>query len=186
MMNLNKLSILSIVAVLVFVFPVFAVSQEGEPFKALQEQIDELRQQINNIQGYPIKAYSARSHYDNMPQSEEWVPVITLSLPEGDFIMTITMMATFFHDGSYNSDYQTFVDCICVDQDEEEIQGCGLAGGVTGAENLAVTFEQPLFEETNVTTLYCRHSSWSDDPMTIHGLQWTAIKVDELDIQIEQ
>ena len=195
-MNYNRLAIIFIVVTAIFVMPLLNLAHDaafaddttvpGKPFKVLQDQIDDLQQQINNMPTGKVKAYSARSHYTNMPQSEDRIPVITLSLPEGKFIMTITMLATFFHEGIYNANYQTFVDCVCVDQYGAEIQGCGISGGVTGIETLAVTFEQPLFETTNVITLCCKHGSWSDDPMTINGLTWTAIKVDELDIQTEQ
>ncbi|MGV7224987.1 MAG: hypothetical protein ACQ9MH_26165 [Nitrospinales bacterium] len=128
-----------------------------------------------------LRAYNVRNHYEDLPQLGERVPIITLSLPDGNFIMTITMGARFFVNGVYNADYQSFVDCVCVDQNGSEIQGCGISGGVTGIVTLANNFAQPLFAPTTVT-LKCKHESWSDDPMSIN-ISWTAIEVDELFIQ---
>ncbi|CAB1057870.1 hypothetical protein D1BOALGB6SA_2626 [Olavius sp. associated proteobacterium Delta 1] len=59
-MNFNRLGIISLIAAVVFVLPLFAAAQDvvlrsdgkvrGRPFKVLQQQIDDLQQQINAIQ----------------------------------------------------------------------------------------------------------------------------------------
>jgi len=42
-----------VLVVLVLLLPVVAYAAEGQPFKALQQQIDELKQQLQNIQLIP-------------------------------------------------------------------------------------------------------------------------------------
>ena len=164
------------------------VTAGGVPFEALQRQIDDLQQQINDIQiqNSYTKAYTNSSHLNQFPQDKE-MKIISLSLPEGKFIMTIVMGATFFHDGLYNSDYQTYLGCDFVDENDNLVTGYKFGGGVTGAETLANTIPLTLYEATNIT-LNCSHSCGYDDPVPndpmSFSIVWTAIEVDEIENQV--
>jgi len=60
-MNLNRLAIISLTTAIIFVLPLFAVAQNGKPFQALQEQIDDLQQQLEAVQTGPVKAYVTKN-----------------------------------------------------------------------------------------------------------------------------
>lgn len=100
-MNYNRVTIISILVTAIFVMPLFSFAAEetvpGAPFQALQEQIDELWQHINNMPTGEVKAYSGKQImnfpplYLNQPAN-----VITLDLPKGNYISTTTVNAAYF------------------------------------------------------------------------------------------
>ena len=185
-MNYKSITIISIIVTAIFVMPLFSFAWPGRPFQVLQNQIDDLQQQINDIQTGSVKAYTNSSHLNLFPQDEER-DIITLSLPEGEFIMTIVMGATFFHGGLYDADYHTYLHCDFVDEEGEKVTGYGFGGGVVGHESLASNIPLTLFEATDIT-LRCSHNCGYDDPTPndpmSFSIVWTAIEVDEMDNQI--
>jgi hypothetical protein len=189
------ITITSLIFIVAFVFSVNLFAQDltlttdgkvpGKPFEALQQQIDALQIQINDVNN-PVLAFTNSSYLDEFPQ-DTTMDIINLDLPAGHFIMTITMGASFFHDGVYNADYHTYMHCDFVDDEGSLVTGYGFGGGFTGHDSLAKTIPISIDEPTNII-LRCEHSCGYDDPLPndplSYSIEWNAIKVDDLNNQV--
>jgi hypothetical protein len=116
--------------------------------------------------------------------NDEPQPVMELTLPEGDYISTITIHASYYIDGYYPKDEHAYIDCY-----SEKDDGAPVAGdfGTTlqGQETTSLTFPISLDEDGEVIT-YCEvgHISEDTQKITINRGNWTAIQVDTLDRQL--
>jgi hypothetical protein len=182
-MKSNKLSVIFIFACAVFVSPFFAFAQDsvnGLPFQALQEQIEALQEQVEALQTGPVKAYVTKNGAINLDPNTDY-QIMTLTLPEGLYIYTITITA------SYSLDSQTFLICSFLYEGEPSTMGHTIGGQVNGMDTHALTTEDEIYHviggETEVT-LTCSHDPWdSGENMDINTAVWTAIKVGELERQ---
>lgn len=150
--------------------------------------IDALESRITALENKTPKGFNARLllAINDIPQSETRIPVATLTLPPGDYIMTLSMGATYFYQGTFDPAYETFVDCVCVDPGGSEIGGCGISASVAGGKTFTKTFGQWTNDDIPAITLKCKHNARAgSDSMDINFFSWTAIKVDELDIQAQ-
>lgn len=150
--------------------------------------IQALESRIADLENKTPKGFNARllMAINDIAQSETRIPVATLTLPPGDYIMTLSMGATYFYQGTFNPAYETYVDCVCVGPGGSEIGGCGLSESVAGSKTFTVTFGQWTNDDLPSITLQCKHNSMEgSDTMDINHLSWTAIRVDELDIQAQ-
>jgi len=185
-MKLNRLAIISLTAAIIFVLPLFAVAQNGKPFQALQEQIDDLQQQLEAVQTGPVKAYVTKNGaIDLTPNIDH--SVMTLTLPEGKYIYTITIQASYYPNDLYNPLSQTFLECSFLYDNEPSGLGHHVGGGVNGTDTHALTTEDeitPMFGDEVEVTLVCEHEPFdTGETMTINSAVWTAIKVGEIDRQ---
>jgi hypothetical protein len=192
-MNLNKFVILSLIACAVLGLSLLAVAQDviltpdgkvpGKPFEALQQEIDDLQQQINDMQTGTVSAYETKSNVGYISSGEEnAVDVLTLSLPAGIFINTITLNANWYPGDMYVHDSFTDLYCEFVDPHGNSVTGDPVEEMVNGtdilAKTLALTPSEPM-----VVILSCWHRPKRGDegePIRMGNAVWTAIKVDEL------
>jgi hypothetical protein len=185
-MKLNKLAILYLIAGAVFILPFLAVAKDtvsGRPFQALQEQIDALQEQIDALQTGPVKAYVTKNGAENLTDLNPLVDydVMTLSLPKGKYIYTITIQASYYPNGIYDPNSQTFLDCWFLYSNDQPGLGHHIGGGVNGTDMLALTTEEEIYEDETEVTLVCNHDPFdSGETVTINSTVWTTIKVGEL------
>jgi hypothetical protein len=179
---------------LVFTWPIIAVGEDvvltsdgkvpGKPFQALQQQIDELQQQIDDIHVGIVKAYVTKNGDIELAPDEK-VDVMTLSLPEGKYINTITIGAGYpppWQDDSSSS----FLECAFVDSQGFPVTGDLVGGNVFGLNSFAITLELEFsLPDTNDVVLQCKSDPLGDMEynMTIYHTEWTAIKVSEIERQ---
>ena len=162
------------------------VTADGVPFETLQQQIDDLQQQINDMQTGTVSAYVKKSNVGYiLPGEENAVDVLTLSLPAGIFINTITISANWYPDESYEPDSYTDLYCEFVDTDGNSVTGDPVGEMVNGTDIVAKTLElEP--HEPMVVILSCWHRPRIGDEgqrIRMGNAVWTAIKVDEVDRQ---
>lgn len=189
-MNLIRLFIIFLTLIAVIEFSSFANAVlAGQPFEVLQEQIDTLKQQLEALQTGPVKAYVTKkgTAFPTNLSPETDYHVMTLNLPEGMFIYTITITASYYPYGLYDYTSQTFLDCSFLYDMEQPLLGHHIGGGINGTDTLAITMEDEILpmqgNETEIT-LSCIHTPFDTDAtMTINSAIWTAIKVGELEIQ---
>ena len=194
-MNRTQVYILTIIAMVAFTWPMTAGGQDvgltsdgkvqGKPFVALQEQIDNLQLQINNIEAGLVKAYVTKNNIHGLPPGvENAVNLMSLNLPAGEYVTTMTIQASYYPGGVYDPDSQTFLACSFVDAEGNPVTGHLVGGGVNGTDTHAITMELTLFADTEVFCR-CMHDPFDDEEtMDINSAVWTAIKADEIDNQM--
>lgn len=189
-MNYKSVTIISIIVAAIFVLPLFSFAEDetvpGVPFQKLQEQIDDLQEQIDAVQTGPIKAYVGKQMMNFPPLGpDEIASVITLELPIGKYINTITISAAYFggEGGTFSASDPGHLSCWFVDDENNEITGHLIAGNIIGVDTIALTMELELWEKTTAI-LKCQNVElWTSADMAICQAIWTAIKVGELDNQ---
>ncbi|MHC4215717.1 MAG: hypothetical protein ACYSWP_20400 [Planctomycetota bacterium] len=186
---MKKILTLSIITFIsIFLIGTTLVTADGNPFEVLQQQIDDLQQQINDLQTGTVSAYVKKSNVGYISSGEEnAVDVLTLSLPAGIFINTITLNANWYPNHMYEHDSFTDLYCEFVDPDGNSVTGDTVEEMVNGHDILAKTVELTPHEPM-VVILSCWHRPRLGDEeqlIRMGNAVWTAIKVDELDRQNE-
>ena len=191
-MKFDRLSLISIIATAIFVLLLLVFSQDvtlagdgevpGTPFQYLQEQIDNLHQQINDIQTNIVKAYVTKNFIAEILPGD-YVDVLELNLPEGFFINTVIMQASYRNDdGTFDPIKHSFLSCEVEDAVGTPVSG-SFGGVVIGTETHAKTFELELTEQMDIMIKCEVFAEENGQKVTINNIVWTAIKVDELDRQ---
>ena len=189
---MKKILTLSIITFIsIFMIGTTLVTAGGVPFEALQRQIDDLQQQIDNLQNITIKAFatttgiSSQIHHNLAPETD--VDLLTLELPAGKYLSTITIQAHYLpHDSSTN------LSCGYVISDPDQFIGFMFGGNVSGqvshAHTMGMHLWEPAVAEPLTVTVRCHHTPVIGDSqlLDINHAEWTVIAVDELDDQISE
>ena len=145
--------------------------------------IDALESRIAALENKTPKGFNARRTTPNIEQSDTMIPVCTLTIPPGEYVMTVVMKAGYFYQGSFDPSFPTYVECGCTDPNGNVIGGFGLSGYVSGLSELSQTIGQWTNEDTPFITLQCKHNAMAGNDTMGVDISWTAIKVDEIDFQ---
>ena len=186
-MNYKSITIISIIVTAIFVMPLFSFTGDGTvpgvPFQVLQNQIDNLKEQINDLEleNVSVEAFTTTTgmvsqiHHE-LPAYEE-VDLLTLELPAGKYVSNITLQA-------YYIPYSTNLNCGYVDSSGQSI-GSMFGGNVSGQVSHAHTMGMQLLGSGPLTvTVRCSHCPMGGtELLDINHAEWTVIAVDELDYQ---
>ena len=191
-MNYKSVTIISIIATVIFVMPLFSFAGDetvpGTPFQVLQGQIDDLQQQINEIPpGSMCAAYSTTHLIQKIIGHAEFyqdVVVMSITLPEGDYVSTISLGVQYQAAGhGFWPQCWAFLDSSIRDFNTMDIIGSASVGGnVVGTLPRSGTNMLRLWEETNVALtikvdcIYC--DDFPETPLNILSGSWTLIKVE--------
>ncbi len=190
-MNYKSVTIISIIVTAIFVMPLFSFAGDetvpGTPFQVLQKQIDDLQEQINDIPpGSMCAAYSTTHLIEKIIESTEFyedVVVMSITLPEGDYVSTISLGVQYQAEGhGFWPECWAFLDSSVINLNTLEMIGSASVGGnVVGTLPRSGTNMLRLWEETTVALtikvdcIWCQ--AFPDTPLNILSGSWTLIKV---------
>ena len=145
--------------------------------------IEALESRIESLENKTPIGYNARRTTSIIEPSETMIPVCTLTIPPGDYVMTMIMKASYFYQGSFDPAYSTYVQCACTEPNGNEIMGCGIGGSVSGHSELSQTIGQWTNDDIPYITLQCKHNPSAGSDTIGVDISWTAIKVDGINFQ---
>jgi hypothetical protein len=138
------------------------------------------------IQDNRVKAY-VTGHGDVIIEPDNSADVMTMSLPIGKFINTITLsVGPWPVTGPIPDAPVSFLSCQFVDDENIPVTGHLVGGDVIYHQSFAITLELLFWDqEINDVTLRCHsmETNESDSDIIIFSAQWTAVKVDDVVIQ---
>jgi len=187
-MNYKSITIISIIVTAIFVMPLFSFAGPGRPFQVLQNQIDDLQQQINEIQpGSLCAAYST-----HLTESIEIIPdefyedvvVMSITLPKGDYVSTISLGVQYQAAGhGFWPECWAYLDSSIIDLNTlNKIGNASVGGNVVGVLPRSGTNMLKLWEETTVALTIKVDCIWCQEfpetRLNILGGSWTLIKVE--------
>jgi hypothetical protein len=153
------------------------------PCEDVIDLIEALESRIESLENKTPKGYNARRSTPNIEPSETMIPVCTLTIPPGDYVMTMIIHASYFYQGSFDPAYTTYVECVCTDPNGNEIMGCGIAGSVSNHSTLSQTIGQWTNNDIPYITMQCKHNPMVGSDTIGISISWSAIKVDEINFQ---
>jgi hypothetical protein len=153
------------------------------PCEDVIDLIEALESRIESLENKTPKGYNARCTTPIIEPSETMIPVCTLTIPPGDYVMTMIMKASYFYQGSFNPVYTTYVECACTEPNGNKIMGCGIGGSVSNHSELSQTIGQWTNDDIPYITIQCKHNPMEGSDTIGIDISWTAIKVDEINFQ---
>ena len=145
------------------------------------ELIQALESRIESLENKTPKGYNARRSTANVVPSETIIPVCTLTIPPGDYVMT--MNVSYFYQGGFDPDYTTYLDCVCTYPNGDETMGCGIGGSVSGNTVLSLSIGMSTNDDIPYLTFQCKHTPMAGIDTININTSWSAIKVDEIIFQ---
>jgi len=146
-------------------------------------RIEALESRIESLENKTPKGYNARRSTSNVAPSGTRIPVCTLTIPPGDYVMTMTMNVNYLYQGNFDPHYTTYLDCVCTYPNGDEIMGCGIGGSVSGHTILSQSIGMWTNDDIPYLTFKCKHTPMVGSE-TIHiSTSWSAIEVDEIIFQ---